>query len=61
MTINGFPATYVALTNQTGDKGLTSITFITERKMFTVTALKCVTRDDPELLQRLMSIANALS
>lgn len=61
LAINGFPATYTALTNRDNTKGLTGITFITGSKMFSVTALHCITEKDAELFDRLVTIASALN
>lgn len=61
LMVNGFPASYTALTNRDYTKGLTGITFITDNKMFSVTAFRCVTRNDAELFEQLVSVANALN
>ncbi len=60
LTINGYPATYTALTNKSGKKGLSGITYITESKLISVTALKCITRKDEKEFARFVEIAAAV-
>ncbi|MDH3747642.1 MAG: hypothetical protein OER97_05505 [Gammaproteobacteria bacterium] len=58
--INGYPATYTAMKNRDGTKGMTGIIFYTENKLFSVTALRCITRDDKEAFEHLVQVASSL-
>lgn len=60
LTINGYPATYTALINKSGKKGLSGITYITESRLISVTALKCITRKDEKEFARFVEIATAV-
>lgn len=59
LAINGHPATYTALMGRDSGKGMSAITFITDSKLVTVTALQCITRHDKEKFERLVAIATA--
>jgi len=60
LTINGYAATYTALIDATGQKGLSGITYYTDSKLISVIALKCVTRDDREAFEDFVAIASAI-
>jgi len=60
VVINGHPATYSAMRNRNNTKGLTQIFFITDSKLFTVTALSAITRSESEKLEKLISVAEQL-
>lgn len=60
LTINGYPATYSALTDRDMKKGMSSITYITDTKLISVTALKCITKKDKEQFARLVEIATSV-
>lgn len=58
--VNGYPATYTAMLNRDGTKGMTGIVFYTENKVISVTALRCITRDDKEAFEHLVQVAGSL-
>lgn len=60
LTINGYPATYTALTDRHMEKGTSSITYITASKLISVTVLKCITKKDREQFARLVEIASSV-
>ena len=60
LTINGYAATYTALMDESREKGLSGITYFTDSKLISVTALKCVTRDDREAFRDFVAIASAI-
>lgn len=58
--INGYPATYTAMMNRDGTRGMTTITFYTENKLISVTALRCITRDHSEAFEHLVQVTSSL-
>ena len=46
MKVNGRDATYTAIRDEIGTRGVTQVVFFTGSKLFVVTAIECITTKD---------------